>query len=126
MSNFDHVHLFYTRSFDNPSYFAHDLLEHIKVEKTSLNNTDNIYSNKQEWIDDLSGNICLAFMYNKINESVFPFFHTKCQKSIVTPIQQNNETTEDDYDENEVIPVEVLDHEETYFYFNIIFFLFLK
>ena len=124
MNDFDHVHLFYTRSFDEESHFAHDLLQHVKVEKNSLNLTDLLYKNAtdeiDQWMNDLSGSISIAFMYNKNSDYVFPFFHTPSFKPV--PIIQETisgeEETEIEYDEDIVIEDHVDNAEPPFAYFS--------
>ena len=117
MNEFDHVHLFYTKSFDEESHFAHDLLQHVKVENNSLNLTDLLYKNAsaeiEQWMSDLSGSVSIAFMYNKNSDYVFPFFHTPSCKHV--PIIQETISGEEETiyeDDDEIIIDEPMDNTE--------------
>ena len=124
MNEFDHVHLFYSGSFNEESHFAHELLQHIKVENNSLNLTDLLYKNASveidQWMNDLSGSVSIAFMYNKNSDYVFPFFHTPSFKTAPriqdTIFSENNTQIQDDEtqygDDDEIIIEDSMDNAE--------------
>lgn len=129
MSEFDHVHLFYPNSFDRTYYFAHELIHHAKVEKTSLKNTHNIYTSHPNIINELSGNICLGFMYNKVGDNVFPFFQNPCDFNALTrrPVlrQETQSEVAEDYDDDDMIDDFSDEEVIAYHYFNYAFYVFL-